>query len=195
MSRSHRNIIGEFKQIREISMTEARPELAGRNLWDELMALRDQQRVEHASGIQVVRRKDLPKEINSQGLMRWYMHPAIKDIVLSTLSIHELEIPGGSRSGRLKFQGGQILFVVEGSGYTMLDGVRYKWKQRDVVNLPLKKDGIVVQHFNADVDRPARLLVVEPNLYAATGVDRGCGLEQLEASPDFLKKNAAEGRE
>jgi hypothetical protein len=118
------------------------------------------------------------------------MHPAIKDIVLSTLAIHEQEIPAGSRSGRLKFQGGQILFVIEGSGYTMIDGVRYKWKDRDVVNLPLKKDGIVVQHFNADPDKPARLLVVEPNLFAATSVDRGCGFEQLEASPEFLKQNA-----
>jgi hypothetical protein len=165
----------------------ARPELEGRNLWNELMALRDQQRTERASGIQVVRRKDLPEELNSQGVMRWYMHPAIKDIVLSTLSIHEQTIAPGSRSGRLQFQGGQIIFIVEGSGYTTIDGVKYKWKARDVLNLPLKKEGIIVQHFNAG-EGDARLLVVEPNLYAATGVDRGCGFEQLEQSPDFLKQ-------
>src|SRR5262249_52747789 len=67
----------------------ARAELEGRNLWDELMALRDQQREEKSTGIQVIRRKDLPRELNSHGLMRWYMHPGIKDIVLSTLSIYE----------------------------------------------------------------------------------------------------------
>jgi hypothetical protein len=162
-----------------------RAELDGRNLWNELLALRDQQREEKSSGIQVVRRKDLPRELNAQGVMRWYMHPAIKDIVLSTLSIYEQEIPAGSRSGRLQFQGGQILFVVEGTGYTMIDGVKYRWKPRDVLNLPLKKEGIVVQHFNSSEDSPARLLVVEPNHFAATSVDRGCGFEQLENSPDY----------
>ena len=131
--------------------------------------------------------KDLPAELNSQGIMRWYMHPAIKDIVLKTLSIHEQVIPQDSRSGRLQFQGGQIIFIVEGSGYTTIDGVKYKWKPRDVLNLPLKKEGIIVQHFN-NGEGDARLLVVEPNLYAATGVDRGCGFEQLEQSPDFLKQ-------
>ena len=171
-------------------MTSARPELEGRNFWDELMALRDRQRSEKANGIQVVRRKDLPAELNSQGVMRWYMHPFIKDIVLSTLSIHELEVPPASRSGRLKFQGGQIIFVVEGSGYTTIDGVKYPWKARDVLNLPLKRDGIIVQHFNASDSGSARLLVVEPNLYAATSVDRGCGFDQLEDSPDFVNRAA-----
>lgn len=165
----------------------ARPEMDGRNFWNELMALRDEQRQEKSSGIQVVRRKDLPEELNSQGIMRWYMHPAIKDIVLSTLAIYEQVIPPDSRSGRLQFQGGQIIFVVEGSGYTTIDGVKYKWKPRDVLNLPLKKEGIIVQHFN-NGEGEARLLVVEPNLYAATSVDRGCGFEQLEQSPDFLKQ-------
>ncbi len=171
-------------------MTSGRPELEGRNLWDELMALRDEQRVERSNGIQVVRRKDLPAELNSHGVMRWYMHPFIKDIVLSTLAIHEQEIPPGSRSGRLRFQGGQIIFVVEGAGYTTIDGVKYPWKARDVVNLPLKRDGIIVQHFNSDEKITARILVVEPNLYAATSVDRGCGFEQLEASPDFTNRPA-----
>ena len=161
----------------------ARPEMDGRNFWNELMALRDEQRQEKSSGIQVVRRKDLPAELNSQGIMRWYMHPAIKDIVLSTLAIYEQVIPPDSRSGRLQFQGGQIIFVIEGQGYTVIDGVKHAWKTRDVLNLPLKKDGIIVQHFNSSDDKPARILVVEPNLYAATTVDRGCGFEQLEAAP------------
>jgi gentisate 1,2-dioxygenase len=158
---------------------------AGRNLWDELIQLRDTQRKERASGIQVVRRRDISPETNSQGIMRWYMHPEIKDIVLSTLSIYEQEIPPGSRSGRLQFQGGHVMFIVQGTGYTVIDGVKYPWKKKDVVNLPLKKDGIIVQHFNSSADEPVRFLLVEPNLFAATGVDRGCGFEQVESSPDY----------
>lgn len=159
--------------------------LSQHNFWNELMALRDQQRAQRASSVQVVRRRDLPLESNTQGEMRWYMHPAIQDIALSTLAIYEQEIQAHSRSGRLQFQGGQIIFVIEGDGYTVIDGVKHVWKSRDVLNLPLKKEGIIVQHFNSSEDKPARLLVVEPNLYAATTVDRGCGFEQMEAAPTY----------
>jgi gentisate 1,2-dioxygenase len=159
--------------------------LAKVNFWNELLALRDRQREQQKTAVQVVRRAELPLESNSQGNMRWYLHPSITDTVLSTLMICEQEIPPGSRSGRLAFQGGQIMFIVEGNGYTLIDGVKYQWKARDVLNLPLKRDGIVVQHFNTSDTVPARFLVVEPNLFAALGVDRGSGFEQIEAAPEF----------
>ena len=160
--------------------------LADVNHWNELIALRDRQRAARKSAVQVVRLAELPLESNSQGLMRWYLHPSITDTVLSTLAIYRQEIPPGSRSGRLKFQGGQILFIVEGRGYTLLDGVKHAWEAGDVVNLPCKRDGIVVQHFN-DGDKAAVFMAVEPNLFAATSVDRGAGFEQLEASPDYKR--------
>jgi hypothetical protein len=165
--------------------SERTARLANMNCWNELMALRDQQRERRKTAVQVVRLSELPLENNEQGLMRWYLHPAIMDTVLSTLSIYRQEIPPGSRSGRLKFQGGQILFIVEGSGHTMLDGVKHAWEAGDVVSLPCKRDGIVVQHFNGDPAKTAVFLAVEPNLFAATGVDRGCGFHQMEQSPDY----------
>ena len=174
-------------------MTSERTEkLASRNFWNELLALRDKQRENRKSAVQVVRLSELPLESNQQGLMRWYLHPSITDTILSTLAIYRQEIPPGSRSGRLKFQGGQILFIVDGRGYTMLDGVKHAWEAGDVVSLPCKRDGIVVQHFNDDPTKPAAFLAVEPNLFAATGVDRGCGLHQLEQSPDYQRPARAE---
>jgi gentisate 1,2-dioxygenase len=165
--------------------SERTAKLANMNCWNELMALRDQQRERRKTAVQVVRLSELPLENNEQGLMRWYLHPSIMDTVLSTLSIYRQEIPAGSRSGRLKFQGGQILFIVEGCGHTMLDGVKHAWEAGDVVSLPCKRDGIVVQHFNGDPAKTAIFLAVEPNLFVATGVDRGCGFHQMEQSPDY----------
>ena len=165
--------------------SERTAKLAKVNYWNELLALRDTQREQRKTAVQVVRLSELPVENNQQGLMRWYMHPSITDTVLSTLAIYRQDIPPGSRSGRLKFQGGQILFIVEGRGYTMLDGVKHAWEAGDVVNLPCKRDGIVVQHFNDDPTKSAAFLAVEPNLFAATGVDRGCGFHQLEQSLDY----------
>ena len=170
--------------------TDRKSKLAEVNHWDELLALRDRQREQTRNGIQVIKEAELPLEVSRHGLMRWYLHPAIKDTCLSVLLFFQQEIPPGSRSGRLKFQGGQILFIVEGRGHTMLDGVKHAWEAGDVVNLPCKRDGIVVQHFNDDPATTAVFMAVEPNLFAATSVDRGCGFHQLEQSPDFRQPAA-----
>jgi hypothetical protein len=172
--------------------SERTAQLSQTNYWNELMALRDRQREQRKTAVQVVRLSELPLESNAQGLMRWYLHPSITDTILSTLAIYRQEIPPGSRSGRLKFQGGQIMFIVEGRGHTILDGVKHAWEAGDVLNLPCKRDGIVVQHFNGDPVKPAVFLAVEPNLFAATGVDRGCGFHQLEQSPDYRPPAHAE---
>src|SRR5258705_2192805 len=178
--------------IRSRNVTSERAaKLASMNFWDELMALRDRQRDARKTAVQVVRLAELPLETNQQGLMRWYLHPSITDTILSTLAIYRQEIPPGSRSGLLKFQGGQIMFIVEGRGHTLLDGVKHAWEAGDVLNLPTKRDGIVVQHFNDDPDKPAAFLAVEPNLFAATSVDRACGLHQLEPSPDYRQPASA----
>ena len=172
--------------------SERTAKLASMNFWNELIALRDRQRERRKTAVQVVRLSELPLENNEQGLMRWYLHPSITDTVLSTLSIYRQEIPPGSRSGRLKFQGAQVLYIIEGRGHTTLDGVKHAWEAGDVVSLPCKRDGIVVQHFNDDAAKPALFLAVDPNLVAATGVDRGCGFHQLEQSPDYTPPARAE---
>jgi hypothetical protein len=159
--------------------------LASTNFWDELLKMRDEQREQRKNGLQVIRGATLPQEVNRQGLMRWYMHPAIKDTILSTHLFFEQEIPPGSRTGRLKFQGEQVMYILEGKGHTILDGVKHSWKAGDVVNLPLRKQGIVIQHFNEDPEKPVKFVAAEPNLFACAGVDRGSGFEQIEDAPEY----------
>src|SRR5262249_62051569 len=109
------------------------------------MALRDQQRERRKSAVQVVRLSELPLENNEQGLMRWYLNPAITDTVLSTLSIYRQEIPPGSRSGRLKFQGAQILYIVAGRRHTLLDRGKHHLEGRHRVRLARQRDRNAVQ--------------------------------------------------
>jgi hypothetical protein len=161
--------------------------LAQTNYWDELLALRDTQREQRRKGMAIIKEADLPQETNRQGLMRWYLHPAIKDTVLSTLLFFQQEIPPGSRSGRIKFQGGQVIMILEGKGYTLVDGVKHPWEEGDVLNLPLRDKGIVVQHFNTEADRPAKFVASEPNWFECTFVDRGSGFEQLEDCPEYKR--------
>ena len=104
--------------------------------------------------------------MSRHGLLRWYLHPEIKDTCLSVLLFYQQEIPPGSRSGRLKFQGGQVMMITEGQGYTTIDGVKHPWKAGDVLNLPLRANGIIVQHFNAD---PNNQLFCDIMLYDGQG--------------------------
>lgn len=159
--------------------------LAQTNFWDAILKLRDEQREHRKTAVQVIKEADLPLEVNRQGLMRWYLHPEITDTILSTLVIYSQEIPPGSRSGRFKFQGDQVIYVIEGRGYTLIDGVKHQWKAGDCLNLPLRKGGVVVQHVNADSEKLAKIIAVEPNFLACASVDRGSGFEQLEDSPDY----------
>jgi hypothetical protein len=159
--------------------------LAEVNHWDEIFAMRDRQRAEKREALQVVRESELPLEVSRQGLMRWYLHPSIKDTAISSYLFFQQEIPPGSRSGRLKFQGNQVMVILEGKGYSMIDGVKYPWKAGDLVSLPLRADGIVVQHFNTDPEKPAKFIATEANWLECTTVDRGCGFEQLEDAPEY----------
>ena len=166
---------------------ERKQRLAQTNFWDELLALRDRQRKETKGALQVIKRKDLPREVNRQGVMRWYLHPAIRDVVVNPMMFFEQEIPPGSRSGRLKFQGGQVMMILQGQGYTLVDGVKHAWAAGDVVNLPLRPDGIIVQHFNTDPNEAAIFVATEANWFEATTVDRGSGFEQMEDAPEYKR--------
>ncbi|MSQ53390.1 MAG: hypothetical protein EXR28_16080 [Betaproteobacteria bacterium] len=169
-------------------MTNQRNEKLGQvNYWDETLAMRDRQREFRQTAVQVVRPEELPQENNQMGLMKWYLHPSITDTVLTSLVFLEQEIPPGSRSGRLKFQGGQVLYIIEGRGHTLIDGVKHSWECGDLLNLPLRKEGIIVQHVNDDPDKPAKFVAVEPNLWECTSIDRGSGFDLLQASPDFKR--------
>lgn len=154
-----------------------------RNLFNELMRLRDENRQRLKTAIKVVHGDELPLERNANGHYRWYLHPSLKDRALNTLMFWAQEIPPGGCTGKQKHQGGRVHVVVEGRGYTVVDGVKHDWERWDCIHLPLKPEGVVFQHFNADPNHWARLVVAEPNLVDTLGVDLGINFEQLEDAP------------
>jgi quercetin dioxygenase-like cupin family protein len=160
-------------------------EIKGRDLWEELLTLRDRQRERQKKAVWLIKGKDLPWEHNKQGVMRWYMHPLLESPCINTMQIFVQEIPPGGRSGRLHHPGNQVIFILEGQGYTVLDGQKHHWAKHDIVQLPLRTKGVTVQHFNSDPDKPARFIACEPNSFLSVGVDRGSGFEQFEVSPDY----------
>lgn len=119
------------------------------------------------------------------GLFRWYVHPAMKDVACLAQLMYVQEIPPGSRSGKQLHQGGRFHYVLEGSGCTVIDGTRYDWGKDDIILLPLKSHGVIHQHYNSDPQKPAKLLVSDPNWVHVWGVDLGSGLEMIEPAPEY----------
>jgi len=153
--------------------------------YDELIEIRDKERQRIAGASVCVKGSELPWEINPQGVMKWYMHPNIDTTAHKFVMFYSQEIPPGSSSGKQRCQGGVVFVVVEGAGCTFIDEQRYDWKKGDLLQLPIKPDGVVFQHFNASDSAAALLIAAEPNLAATTGVDRACGFEQLEKAPEY----------
>ena len=179
----------ESKLYRELSGVTDGPKISpGEGLYWDLIRLRDKQRALRKVARWVVKGEELPWENNPQGIMRWYMHPFKEDTIIQTLIFLMQEIPPGSRSGKQRHQGNQVSFILEGKGYTVIDGVKHFWEAGDIVQLPLRRDGVSFQHFNSDEKARIRLVSCEPNLVHATGVDRGSGFEQIEVSPHFTQE-------
>jgi gentisate 1,2-dioxygenase len=85
-----------------------------------------------------------------------------------------MELPPGGRSGKHLHVGEEAHYIIEGSGYTEIDGKRWDWDAQDVVAIPaLAKH----QSFNADPDLPAKFLVFKSRLYDHCSYG---GIEHLE---------------
>lgn len=153
--------------------------------YDELIELRDKERRRIACASVCLKGAEQPWEFNPQGLTKWYMHPNIESTAHKFIVFYAQEIPPGSRSGKQRCQGGVVFVAVEGAGYTVIDEQRHDWKKGDLLQLPIRPEGVTFQHFNSSASEAALLIAAEPNLAAATGVDRACGFEQLENAPEY----------
>lgn len=166
-------------------MANRRDALAQRNLFDELLQLRDTQRGHRKEHLSLIKGKDVPIELSRWGQIQWYLHPALVDTANRAMIVWVMHVPPKSRTGKLKCQGGHIYYVWRGGkGHTILDGVRHEWAKGCVINLPFRSEGIVFQHFN-DGDETMMLLAAEENLVDALSVDRGSGFEILEPCPEW----------
>jgi gentisate 1,2-dioxygenase len=155
------------------------------NLLEWLYRLRDRQREHQGKGAWLIKGRDLPWENNRQGKMKWFLHPALNDTSIRSMIVFEQEIPPGGRTGAQKTPGGSVLYVLEGKGYTLVDGERHNWQAEDLVNIPIRAQGVVVQHVNTDPRRPVRFVSADLNLVDILGVDRGAELEQVEDAPEW----------
>jgi hypothetical protein len=142
------------------------------------------ERERRASSTNLMTRDDCAVEISQMGIQRWYLHPRLDKPSTQALYFHELEIPAGSRSGKLFCQGGIVHLVLEGEGYTDVDGDRHPWEAEDLIAIPIREYGVTYQHVNTG-STPVRMVVAWPNLDSAIGPEGGVEMKIVENAPEF----------
>jgi len=131
----------------------------------------------------VVRRADRDLFQARQGKLLFYLCPNNhRDTALLEWRVFIQEIR--TCSGKHKHAGGLTIFVLDGVGYTMIDGARLDWKKGDLVLLPMKVGGVEHQHFNlGPPNKPAVwIAIINMAIHDYLASD----LEQIENSPDYI---------
>ena len=144
----------------------------------------------------IIHPEDMPWELSPQGLLKHLLNEGM-NTRMETVDAYMLIIPPGSRSGRHRQLAEECLYVLEGRGYDLHQDCdveitdtyhwkpqeelkRYEWEAGDVIYIP---PNTIQQHFNADPERPVRLISVVNRIYKACGLN---DLEQLENAPEYV---------
>ena len=97
----------------------------------------------------VCRTEDRPLEVNRQGTIRYYLAPlSYPDTPLQDWLVFENHVR--THSGKHRHQGGFVIYVIDGEGYSIVDGERFDWKSGDLLLLPIRPGGVEHQHFNSN---------------------------------------------
>jgi quercetin dioxygenase-like cupin family protein len=143
----------------------------------------------------IVRPSEMPWEMSRQGLLKHLINENM-NTRMETVDAYMQIIPPGSRSGKHRHLAEECVYVLEGRGYDLhqdcdveitdaftwkvQDEVkRYEWEAGDVVYVP---PNTVHQHFNADPDKPARVISATNRIFKQVGLN---DLEQIEDAPEY----------
>ena len=143
----------------------------------------------------IVHPNKMPWEMSRQGLLKHLLNEQM-NTRMETVDAYMQLIPPGSKSGKHRHLAEECLYVLEGHGYDLhqdcdveitdtyhwkaQDEVkRYEWEAGDMIYIP---PNTVHQHFNADSDRPVRLISAINRIYQKFGLN---DLEQLEDAPEY----------
>ena len=151
---------------------------------DAVSEMAEDFRRRHREGRVVVKGREIPFQQGRQGLIKTYLAPDLEDLPPTgfLMFIHDIR----THSGKHRHQGGTALFVLEGEGYTVVDGERVDWEAGDLILLPIKPAGVDHQHFNKKMGEGCKWLSF---IYLPIKKMMGHPLNQIENSPDWKGEN------
>ena len=181
-----------------MAWTESKAWMRGKatgKIYQELLDDASSAPARNARRKKVVRPDDMPWEMARQGLLK-HMISEQMNTRMETVDAYMQIIPPGSKSGKHRHLAEECLYVLEGKGYDLhqdcdveitdtyhwtpqAEVKRYEWEAGDVIYIP---PNTIHQHFNADPDRPVRLISAINRIFKNSGLN---DLEQLENAPEY----------
>jgi hypothetical protein len=152
------------------------------NPYEAVLRQRAALKERNLKGPVVLRDEEMETFQARQGKLKFYMdpvYPAFRDRPLQQWRVFTHTI--ATKSGRHVHQGGLLIFVIEGKGYSIVDGERWDWEKGDLVLLPMKPGGVEHQHFNLDTKPSVWAAFINIPIQEHVASD----LQQRETSPDF----------
>ena len=146
----------------------------------------------------IITPEEMPWEMSRQGLLKHVINENM-NTRMETVDAYMQIIPPGSRSGKHRHLAEECIYVIEGRGYdlhqdsdceigdvfewTISEEVkRFEWESGDVIYIP---PNTIHQHFNADPERPVRLISSTARIFRQMGLNN---LNQIEDCPEFDPK-------
>jgi len=143
----------------------------------------------------IVHPSEMPWEMSRQGLLKHLINEGM-NTRMETVDAYMQIVPPGSKSGKHRHLAEEVLYVLEGRGYDLHRDCdveitdEYFWKPQDHESRWEYEAGDVIyvppntihQHFNADPDRPLRLISVINRIFKQCGLN---DLEQIENAPEY----------
>ncbi len=150
--------------------------------YDQQRRIDNEKVAKKAHGKVIIKGKDIGWEQGKQGLIKFFMWEK---------NWNEVGAPGWrlfinhikKHSGKHIHQGGLAIYVLEGKGYTVVDGTRYDWEEGDLILLPVKPGGCEHQHFNLDPDGNAYWMAF---IYVPMQDQAGVEFIQVADHPDWI---------
>lgn len=133
------------------------------------------------AGPVVIAKEDREIQVNRQGTLRYYLAPlSYPETPLQDWLVFENHVR--THSGKHRHQGGLVIYVIEGGGYSIVDGERVDWKSGDLLLLPIRPGGVEHQHFNTKAGSTCRWIAF---CHLPMMDHLAMEMTQIEINPDF----------
>lgn len=164
-------------------------------LYQDLLDDAESRPARDAERKKVVHPHEMPWEMSRQGLLKHLINEAM-NTRMETVDAYMQIVPPGSKSGKHRHLAEECLYVLEGRGYDLHQDCDveitddYHWRPQDLIQRFDYEAGDVIyvppntihQHFNANPDRPLRLISTINRIFKQCGLN---DLEQIEDAPEY----------
>jgi quercetin dioxygenase-like cupin family protein len=151
------------------------------NPYERTLKYRREQAERNAHGPIVIKKSERQVFMARQGRLRFFLDPTYytdSPLLHWRVFTHEIR----TKSGRHRHQGGLVIYVLDGKGYSIVEGERIDWEKGDLVLLPLNPNEVEHQHFNLDPQKPALWAAF---IHIPIQEHLASDLQQTENSPEF----------